>query len=429
MKPGVIHRDLKPANIKIKDDGTVKVLDFGLAKALDPSPTGDPSQSPTLTAMATQMGVIMGTAAYMSPEQARGKTVDKRADIWAFGVVLLEMLTARKVFEGEDVSMTLSSVLQREPDWSHLPSAVSPSLSVFLQRCLEKDPKQRVHDVADVRLAMEGAFDATEPRMEAATFPGLNLWQRPAPLLLAATLLVLVAVAGGWFARSPAPSPTTRFEVVTPPSPPLGSTVVHVDAAISPDGQQVVYTAVVEGSRHLYSRRFDQLEAVPIAGTENGVNPIVSPTGQWVAFYDQAELKKVPISGGTPIFLCVVEGNLGGATWESEESLIFSTRQEGTGLFRVSAFGGEVEVVTTPNTETGEIDHRLPHALPRGQGVLFTVFRGTTSDVAVVDLESGAYQVLVPDASTPSVHRAWLPFCTVRGTFSMPPGSTPEHSR
>jgi serine/threonine protein kinase/Tol biopolymer transport system component len=373
---GVIHRDLKPANIKVTPDGTVKVLDFGLATVVERSPSQNinATHSPTLT-LATQAGVILGTAAYMSPEQASGAIADRRADVWAFGVVLWEMLAGTRLFDGETVSHTLAYVLTKEPDWSALPPNTQPSIRRLLRRCLEKDRKKRLADITSARIEIDDAVSA--PGADVSLMSAATTAPRARhdflPWVLAAVAIIVCGVTLAlWAPWRTSAKPAIRLTSDTGADALLTYSATGGPAiALSPNGELAVFSAQsASGAAQLYVRRLDQLVATLLMGTEDARNPFFSPDGQWIGFFANGKLKKISVTGGAAVVLCDASNGRGG-TWTSDGAIVFQpSPTSGQGLMRVSDTGGTPEVfVKFGGNATSE---RWPQMLPQGKALLFT---------------------------------------------------------
>jgi serine/threonine protein kinase/Tol biopolymer transport system component len=391
---GVIHRDLKPANIMVREDRALKVLDFGLAKSLGSHPAAaDDSTAATVALDGTLDGAILGTAAYMSPEQGRGQPLDKRTDIWSFGCVLYEMLTAKRCFGGETISDTLAGILEREPDWSVLPEEVPAEFRRLLFRCLRKNPQERLRDIGDARITIEDLQDADETTATSAiSRPRYNvLW------LAIAIFAVACAAVVGWMARKPAPpySPSPTRLVVSLPAQHHLAIALDFSLAISPDGKALVYGASSSpGSPpRLYLRRLDRFEATPIPGTEGALGPFFSPDSRMLGYIADAKLYTMAVEGGSPVEICQLGQANPGACW-GPDGWIYFVQSLGRGLSRVPAEGGTPEVLTSPNAVGGETAHGWPQLLPDGKHLLFTISTVRGSQIAVLSLQTGQWHTI-----------------------------------
>jgi len=396
---GIIHRDLKPANIMVTPEGAVKVLDFGLAAVAQPSSSSStPENSPTITMAATQMGVIMGTAAYMSPEQAAGKPVDRRADIWSFGVVLWEMLTGARLFDGETVSHTLADVLRAPIDFEKLPADTPRVIRELVRRCLDRDVKTRLRDIGEARVTLqnpdrEGGDITLAPASSRSQIS--RAWASAAALLAVGFVVASVS----WYRASrPVDHPLSRLSVDLGPD---AVAIGGITVAISPDGTRLVYPVKSnDGKQQLATRLLDQTAATQLPGTEDGRDPFFSPDGQWVGFFAESKLKKISVAGGAPVTLCDAP-NGRGASWGEDGNIVAALTTNSVGLTRIPAAGGSSSKITIA-AGAGGITHRWPQVLPGNEGILFTAsnnlvdFRFAT--IEAISLRSGQRKTVVRDA-------------------------------
>ena len=427
---GIVHRDLKPANVKVTPDGKVKVLDFGLAKALEGEGAGGASNqqlshSPTMSRHATEAGLILGTAAYMSPEQARGRTVDKRADIWSFGVVLFEMLTGHRLFSGETVSDTLAAVLREEVPWSSLPAETPHGVVRLLRRCLARDPRQRLRDIGEARLALSEPFDSSAasagPPAKASALPA----RRPRPWAALALIAAVSAGAGAWaWARlHPVAAPgVTRFTIPLPP----GQVAAGNGApAITRDGRTIAYVARdASGVSRLYLRALERFESVVVPESETAQQPFFSPAGDRIGFFARGKLMAAPVSGGAPTAIAEASYQTFGATWGEDDTIVYVPTLM-SGLLQVPSAGGKPRSLTEPDGASKGYAHAFPHFLPGTRGLLFSIWGGVNMEAAGTALlpAGAATWSLVSTENWQSSHAAsgHLLFGSARGNITAIP--------
>jgi len=399
---GIIHRDLKPANIKVRSDGTVKVLDFGLAKEIGGPAAPDSSHSPTLTFDLTQAGVLLGTVAYMSPEQARGRPVDRRTDIWAFGCVLYEVLTGRKVFVGDNASDSMVGIFTRDPDWQMLPPETPSAIRNLLRRCLQRDRDRRLQSIGDARIEIEEvlASAAGPASVQPAAMPPSRQPHGALRMVLPIVAVFVMTLAATWVFK-PALQPAQRQVMRFPLQLPAGSGFLQ--GAISADGSHLVYSEVQTRLKlQLQLRSFDQFDAFPIAGSEFGRNPAFSPDGQWVLFTvgfgGGTHLMKLPIAGGKAV--PSAETGDWDFSWAFDDTILYSEKSH-AGIARVPSTGGTPQTLTRLDQQKGERGHWYPQLLPGGKALLLTVRMdgGPENDkVAVHALDTGQRRILLEGA-------------------------------